>query len=272
MRYLLVKATLTAAMALWLLGPISATAAIIEHDFNFSTAGTGTFDYDDVVMDIPQLTLDFDTFGSLGTDFNVELTDSLFGAPPNSFIKIDNTFFALSSGTANGLRLNSDGTFCVRPDNDFCGGPSSGQADLDSGTYSIAPVAQISCVSGGFKPPFDVQLMLKAKVKRAIPMKMMLTDGTNVITDLDVSAPPVVNVLFSPTPPDGGGDVTAQLLPLGQANEDNIFRYDDITQTWIYNLGTKPFVASGTYEVFAVAGDGSYEIDDSCTGTFIRQE
>lgn len=64
------------------------------------------------------------------------------------------------------------------------------------------------------------------------------------------------------------------LLPVGQANEDNIFRYDPTNQEWIYNMATTQFIAPGTYTVTAVSGDGaSYEIDTSGgagTGTFER--
>lgn len=136
---------------------------------------------------------------------------------------------------------------------------------------STAPV--FTCVAGGFEPPFDTLLALKKKTKKVIPVKMVLEDDAMaVITDLDVMEPPVVNVVFSPVA--GGGDVsvTGDLLPVGEANVDNIFRFDDVMQEWIYNLGSKPFTAPGTYTVTAVAGDASYEIDSSCTGTFERLE
>ena len=136
----------------------------------------------------------------------------------------------------------------------------------------IAP-SPLSCSSGGFARPFDVSLTLKKKVMRTIPVKMMLQDGTGaVITDLDGSAPPVVNVLFSPV---GGGvevDRTEDLLPPGMANEDNVFRFDVSTNTWIYGLGTKLFDAPGTYAVTAEPGDVSYDIDSSCAGSFERLE
>ena len=128
------------AIALWLIGPVSALAASIEYDFNFLTAGSGAFTYDDVALDIPQLTLDFGGFGSLTTSFGSASTASVFGTPPNTFVNNDNTFFALNGGTANGLRLNSDGTFCVRPDGGACVAQGGTTADLAIGTYSIASV------------------------------------------------------------------------------------------------------------------------------------
>ena len=135
---------LGAVIALWLIGPVSAIAATIEYDFNFSTAGSGTFNYDDVNLDINQLTLDFGAFGSSGpTSFDSASTFSVFGTPPNAFLNNDNTFFNLSGGTANGLRLSSDGTFCVRPDTDVCVAKGGAAADLAVGTYSIASAVPI---------------------------------------------------------------------------------------------------------------------------------
>jgi hypothetical protein len=119
-----------------------------------------------------------------------------------------------------------------------------------------------------FDPPFDAPLSLKKNSKRVIPLKMTLVNSEGIeITDTDLSALPVVNVLFGgqvygESPPDG-----EDLLPNGGANDDNIFRFTG--GKWIYNLGTKQFTAPGTYTVKAVAGDGSYIID-GCMETFER--
>jgi len=119
-----------------------------------------------------------------------------------------------------------------------------------------------------FDPPFATPLALKKNSKRTIPLKMTLIDSEGVeITDADLSAPPVVNVLFGgqvygEVPPD-----SEELLPNGGANTDNIFRFEN--GKWIYNLGTAQFSAPGIYTVKAVAGDGSYTID-GCMQTFER--
>ncbi|MCH8197948.1 MAG: hypothetical protein IH904_07690 [Proteobacteria bacterium] len=151
----------------------------------------------------------------------------------------------------------------------FGGGHGAGNNLNDVWVLSLTV---FSCAWGGFEPPFDVTLTLKRKTKRAIPVQMVLEDDSGaIITDADVAAAPVVNVTFSPAG-GGGGDVpvTDNLLPLGQANDDNMFRFDTDELKWIYNLGSKPFDAPGTYTVTAVAGDVSYTIDSSCTGTFVR--
>jgi hypothetical protein len=118
--------------------------------------------------------------------------------------------------------------------------------------YRISgPVPVLSCVDDGFLPPFDVQLELKKKAKRAIPVKMMLVDESGFpITDMDISAP-VVNVAYGALgPPFDGYD--ADLVPSGLADDGNEFRYDPETETWIINLATKQFTASGTYTVMRV--------------------
>ena len=119
-----------------------------------------------------------------------------------------------------------------------------------------------------FDPPFATPLSLKKNSKRVIPLKMTLVNSEGIeITDADLSAPPVVNVLFGgqvygEVPPD-----SEDLLPTGGANNDNIFRFEN--SKWIYNLGTEQFVSPGVYTVKAVAGDGSYIID-GCMETFER--
>ena len=134
----------------------------------------------------------------------------------------------------------------------------------------IALAPQFSCV--GFDSPFDNPLALKKKSKRAIPVKMALLDGDELpVIDTDIVAPPVVTVsfegsVFGDVPPD-----TDELLPLGAANDDNVFRFDPDTGEWVYNLGTKQFAAVGTYSVNVVSGDtDEYVINPSCSQTFER--
>lgn len=67
-------------------------------------------------------------------------------------------------------------------------------------------------------------------------------------------------------------DVTSQLEPLGSANEGNQFRFDVVTGQWVFNLGTKPFTAAGTYTVKVAPGDTNYIISPTWTGQFVRPE
>jgi hypothetical protein len=150
---------------------------------------------------------------------------------------------------------------------------SSNEAPDVTASHSIPIVPELTCY--GFMPPFDQSLSLKQKEKRAIPVDMVLVDADGyTVTDADIAAPPVINVyfegqVFGETPPD-----TDDLLPLGSANDDNIFRFDIVAKQWIYNLGTKQFTAAGTYTVMVDSGDTSeYTIngpDGACLQTFER--
>jgi hypothetical protein len=152
----------------------------------------------------------------------------------------------------------------------FAGSPDGGTGLNDVWVLSDANGLPTYACSG-FQPPFNAPLSLNRNVNRAIPVKMQMFLGGTVITDLNITgAAPVVNISFS----SGGGpatDVTSELLPLGQSDTGNQFRFDVSSNQWIYNLGTKPFTAAGTYTVTAVPGDTSYLISPTCIGQFVRQ-
>ena len=161
------------------------------------------------------------------------------------------------------------------PWNDYVGNIDAFEMNVSSTitAYDFENPPTFLCVAGGFKPPFHEPLTLAKKAKKAIPVKMMLADSDgNPITDADITAPPVVNVLFnSTTYGDTGAGDDVDLLPLGQANDDNVFRFDGFSGTWFYGLGTKILSAPGTYTVKAVSGDETeYSIDATCTETFLR--
>ena len=122
----------------------------------------------------------------------------------------------------------------------------------------------------GFESPFDVPIALKAKVNRAIPLKMQLFENGTAITPANIAGgPPVVNVTYSA----GGGpavDVTAQLEPVGQSSEGNSFTFDAADGRWVFNLGTKPYSAAGTYTVTVAPADTTYSVAPTCTGQFVR--
>ena len=150
---------------------------------------------------------------------------------------------------------------------------SSNESSDATSFLSISIVPELTCY--GFMPPFDQSLSLKQNVKRAIPVDMVLASADGyTVTDADIAAPPVINVyfeaqVFGEIPPDSN-----DLLPLGSANDDNIFRFDMDARQWIYNLGTKQFTAAGTYTVMVASGDSlEYTINGlagACTQTFER--
>ena len=164
----------------------------------------------------------------------------------------------------------------LEPDN-FCDAPFvalGGNTDnlpwTSQDGWLLPDVPDLACLGNGFQPPFHLPLSLKRQSNKAIPVKMVLEDvnGT-VIGDGDLSAPPVVDVVFDFDPGDGMENDT-MLVPPGLSDDGNAFRYDSAGGQWVINLATKQFSSPGTYTVTAVAGDETYEIHSSCSGTFVR--
>ena len=155
---------------------------------------------------------------------------------------------------------------------------NSGRSDTDTTTDGIqvnfdnvrlSRTTYVSCE--GFFPPFAEPLSLKAKSKRAIPVKIRLYDyAGNELTDADFAYPPVASVSFSPG---GSGDASDSDATLtGLSDDSNAFRYDPNEGQWILNLSTKPHDTAGTYTVSVVLADPSFAIPEgSCSQFFERQ-
>ena len=128
----------------------------------------------------------------------------------------------------------------------------------------------------GYDDPFASPLALAQKSNRPIPLSMTLTDSNSgVITDADISAPPVVNVTFGGqslgvVPPNP--DVLPGTKKAKAAKKGNIFEFDGSIAKWIYNLDTALYAAPGKYTVTPVPGDNSYTINTrtGCLQTFDR--
>lgn len=138
----------------------------------------------------------------------------------------------------------------------------------------VGGVPVLSC--SGFDSPFSGPLSIRKKAKGAIPAKLSLTDSGGLgVTDLDVTAPPVVNVEFNGVVFGNGDTDDAALESVGKSNEGNAFAYNNDNQRWEYRLGTKQFSEAGTYLVTVKSGDAAeYTIDapgGQCTQTFTRQ-
>lgn len=146
---------------------------------------------------------------------------------------------------------------------------SDGDVDL---TSLLAP--SLSCE--GFFSPFEASKSISKKAKGTIPVKLALWDDTALITDYDLSAPPVINVIFEGTTYGDGTTDDAALESVGSANDGNEFTYNAAEQVWQYNLSTKQFSSPGTYTVTVRSGDeNEYKIDTEddtvCTQTFTRK-
>ena len=128
-------------------------------------------------------------------------------------------------------------------------------------------VAQLECI--GFEPPMAAG-PVRVKKNRALPHKAYLYDDDNLpVTDADIAALPVIQVLYDSG--EGGDplDVTDDALPAGEGTEGNQFVYT-ADEKWQFNLKTKNYTASGTYTVTMKSGDeSSYIIEPTCEATFV---
>jgi streptogramin lyase len=134
---------------------------------------------------------------------------------------------------------------------------------------SLAP--EFSCV--GFETPM-ASGTVTARGNRALPLKAQLFDADGYeMTDLELVAPPVLQVKFKAAGGAGAVDVTDDVLPAGQSTEGNEFEYNLADGVWQFNLKTKNYSAGGTYTITIVSGDNSeYIIDPTCEAKFGRDE
>ena len=141
----------------------------------------------------------------------------------------------------------------------------------NAGAAGKCRAAILACT--GFQPPM-ASGPVTAKGPRALPLKAQLFDADGYeMTDLELAAPPVLQVIFTPA---GGGaavDVTDDALPVGFGTEGNQFEYNLVDHVWQYNLKTRDYTAAGNYTITMVPGDDSeYLIDPTCEAVFDRPE
>jgi len=90
------------------------------------------------------------------------------------------------------------------------------------------------------------------------------------VTDLDINALPVLQVLYRSIPGGDPVDVSNDALPAGQGTDGNQFVFTD--DRWRFNVKTNNYTAEGTYEINMVSGyDTEYVIDPTCVTYFERQ-
>lgn len=149
---------------------------------------------------------------------------------------------------------------------------SIGFDDLQFGPVSPAtiPATVLSCgdILGRFEPPLQSGQTVKVRKNRVIPIKALLRDEVGfVVTDMDVLAAPIIQVLFTLSDAPDAVDVTDQALAAGLGTDGNEFVFSE--GMWQYNLKTKNYSASGTYQFDIKSGDlGEYVIEPSCQSAF----
>jgi hypothetical protein len=120
----------------------------------------------------------------------------------------------------------------------------------------------------GFEPPMD-KGAVKVKKNRVLPLKAeLLDDAGNILTDAEITAPPVIQVMFDPVAGGDVEDVTEDALSAGQGDDGNQFVFTG--SNWQFNLKTKNYSAPGTYTITMESGDDcEYFIESTCTATFV---
>jgi hypothetical protein len=108
------------------------------------------------------------------------------------------------------------------------------------------------------------------KKSKALPLKAYLFDENGYsITDADIMALPVLQVIYNPAAEGEPEDVTDYALSAGEGTDGNQFVFTDEGK-WQFNLKTKNYVAPGTYNITITSGDAlEYEIVSSCAASFI---
>jgi hypothetical protein len=217
----------------------------------------------------------------IANDLNDLFDDSLAASPNvNELGNPPATPYRVVTGTnSNGIAsVNSLGTANVRIGTPF----SNIGTWLSMGTvpgnfsekfYAISELLQVplpaiplSCE--GFASPMDNGLVM-VKKNRVLPLKAALLNGAVHVTDLDIVAPPVIQVTYSPAIGDAI-DVTEYALSAGEGTEGNQFEFDGML--WHFNLKTTNYTAPGTYTITVAAGDSSeYIISPTCLGKFVIQ-
>ena len=133
--------------------------------------------------------------------------------------------------------------------------------------YTIVEYEPLIYSCSGFEPPMDNLVTVKKK-NRVLPLKMTLDFRSAEVSDIDITAAPVVEIDFTagnPTTPPG-----EELLSAGKGDEGNQFVYTG--SKWGFNLQSKNFSGKGTYTITVVSGDpDEYSIAPTCRTTFIIQ-
>lgn len=161
--------------------------------------------------------------------------------------------FQVTEG-ASGQYLNDiDGNKIVYSDS------QAGTLDIWMYNFSIedTPVDD-TYVFGGFQQPINADGSSIFKIGSIIPVKITLRDnaGQSVSTaTVTISVAQISDDVL-------GSEVEMLLDSPGKANTDNFFRYDALSDKYIYNLSTKGYT-KGTYKVYVNIGDQSYSINFS---------
>lgn len=130
---------------------------------------------------------------------------------------------------------------------------------------AITPPPRLACQ--GFDPPMD-RSPVSVKNRRALPLKARLFDDQGApVTVADISAAPVVQIVFNPETGGSPEDVTSGALAVGKGTSGNQFVFTNEGK-WQYNLRTDNFTAAGSYDISMVPGN-AYTLSPTCRTSFV---
>ena len=247
-----------------------------------------------VLRDKTQGTMQAETpFGTVTSNKWTHVTTTWDGDPSGSGIKfyINGLLVPTILNPHNGIfvGLNSTGSLPVRIGATFADGANNmagidGSLDHISLWKGVLTQQEIladhnntktpAISSGGFQSPMD-KGPVTVKKNRVLPLKAEFLDENGIpVTDLDVTAPPVLQVIYdSGNPATDPIDVTKDALSAGHGTDGNQFEYDSSSGRWKFNLMTKNYTAIGTYIISMVAGsECEYIIESVPTATFVLNE
>jgi hypothetical protein len=157
-------------------------------------------------------------------------------------------------------------------------GTSDGMSTLIDDVQLTLAVPELSCED--FESPMNNgpvkvrktmggrELPPNAPGTLVLPLKVQVSDLGGLITDADIAAPPVLQVLYDSVV-GGANDVTAYALPAGLVTRGNQFLFTNDGK-WEFHLGTWNYTAPGAYTISVASGDTTeYVINPTCTATFV---
>jgi hypothetical protein len=136
-----------------------------------------------------------------------------------------------------------------------------------SGSWKLMP--ELSCL--GFAPPM-AEHPVSFRGNHSLPLRAeIFTSNGDAIAGDELSAAPVVQVLFDPQTGADPIDVSDDVAAAGQSDEGNQFYYTE-AGLWEFILETKSYTAKGTYAVLMVTGNSSeYVFENACVTEFVVQ-
>lgn len=123
-------------------------------------------------------------------------------------------------------------------------------ADRAGHQTRVARAYRVRYLFGGFLAPIDAAGVRLFKLGSVIPVKFQLRDALGAFVSSAVA-----RIYLNKVSDSAIGQEVVAVSP-GQANTDNLFRYDSAGGQYIFNLGTKS-LSAGTWQIRIDLDDGS---------------